>query len=257
MRILLVRFLRGKDEILSEDQRRNIIRIKNVIWTCIFLCVVFIWAPELQTLAFSLTAIAVAIVIATKELILCFSGSLMRMFTQPFRVGDWIGINGIYGEVIDVSALDTRVQELEFCQQTFAFTGRTIRIPNAWLLSYPVSNLHFMKEFVFKEFSIVVQYADLDPSVLFEKLQEISDGKYSAHEKEAATVLRKVSRKSGVSFDSPAPRIFLKTSDVGHNIFTVRLFLPMKTAHATATLITKEFLSFVHALKTEKKAALS
>ena len=71
LQVLLIRMVRGKKEVLSKDQRRWINLIKNGIIVSVLLALVLIWAPQLQTFALSLTAFAVALVVATKEMILC------------------------------------------------------------------------------------------------------------------------------------------------------------------------------------------
>ncbi|MGI9504675.1 MAG: mechanosensitive ion channel family protein, partial [Geminicoccaceae bacterium] len=75
-RWFLVRLVRGDDSVLHEEQRRWISRIKNSAVTLLLIGLVFVWLPELNTFALSITAFAVAFVIATKELILCISGTL-------------------------------------------------------------------------------------------------------------------------------------------------------------------------------------
>jgi small-conductance mechanosensitive channel len=65
----------------------------------LLLGLVLIWAPQLWTFALSLAAVAVEIVVATKEMILCISGSLMRASPRAFSVGDWIEVADVRGEV--------------------------------------------------------------------------------------------------------------------------------------------------------------
>ena len=65
----------------------------------------FIWAPKIQTFAVSLLAIALALVLATKEIITCVGGSVVRMLTNTYTFGDRIEIGGIRGNVLDHNAL--------------------------------------------------------------------------------------------------------------------------------------------------------
>src|SRR5690606_16118234 len=52
------------------------VQIRRAVVTSLILGLLVIWGSELRELAFSLVAVAVAIVIASKELILCFLGSI-------------------------------------------------------------------------------------------------------------------------------------------------------------------------------------
>lgn len=91
----------GNYGILYKDQRQWIIRIKNTSAALVLLALLFIWAPQLHTFAISIAAFAVALVIATKEMIMCFMGAIMRASSQPFNVGEWVTVDGVTGEVVD------------------------------------------------------------------------------------------------------------------------------------------------------------
>ena len=56
-----------------------------------------IWAQELRTLALSFVAIAAAIVVATKELLMCLSGTLLRSSSRNVSLGDRVEIAGVRG----------------------------------------------------------------------------------------------------------------------------------------------------------------
>ena len=55
----------------------------------ILLGLAMIWAAQIQTLALSMFAVAAAIVVATKELIMCLSGSILRSVTKQYSIGDY------------------------------------------------------------------------------------------------------------------------------------------------------------------------
>ena len=118
---------------------------------------VLIWAPQLRTLALSLTAVAVAIVVATKELILCISGSVMRASSRAFSVGDWIEVAGLRGEVTDHSLFVTTLQELGGGGQGWHYTGRTVVVPNSVFLSAPIRNHNLLRSFTFHTFALTVE----------------------------------------------------------------------------------------------------
>jgi hypothetical protein len=66
--------------------------VRNLSIAIVLFGLLSIWAEELRTLAVSLIAFAVAAVIATKELILCASGPLVRAAGDADGIGDRIEI---------------------------------------------------------------------------------------------------------------------------------------------------------------------
>ncbi len=118
--------------------RRWTASLRNALIVVAMIGLVMIWAPQLRTFALSLTAFAVASVIAMKELILCISGSALRTLSRAYAVGDYIEIGGRRGEVMDFNLLVTRLRELEGQEGSFHRTGRDIILPHSLLFTLPV-----------------------------------------------------------------------------------------------------------------------
>jgi len=253
LRVLLSRMVRRKVEILSPDQRRWITMVKNLVWVLIFLGVVMIWAPQLRTFALSLAAFVVAIVIATKEVILCFTGAFMRVSTAPFRLGDWITIDGISGEVVDINPFAVKVQEIEMVHGTYGFTGKIVQIPNSRYFVAPIENHSYLKQFKPHIFTIAIQDAVLDGSVLLARLREIVTRHVAAHKDEAAQNSRRIARKSGIALPDPAPQILFNGGDFNNLRFTIRAYLPTRSAVAITTAINEEFSALVSGLREQAR----
>jgi hypothetical protein len=87
-RTLLVRWI-SKDAALSmEAKRRWVVTVRNSMLFAFLVGLVVIWAHELQAFAVSIVALAAALVLATKELILCWSGAALRVGGKVYSVGD-------------------------------------------------------------------------------------------------------------------------------------------------------------------------
>ncbi|HEU0222998.1 MAG TPA: mechanosensitive ion channel family protein, partial [Paracoccaceae bacterium] len=132
----IVRLIRSRTSLPAEIQRWWVTLTRNSFNVLAVLGVIVIWAPEIEYFALSITAFAVALVIATKELILCVSGALWRGVARPFGIGDWVQIGTHFGEVIDESFLATVLQEID--QSECRYSGRTVAVPNSILLAAPV-----------------------------------------------------------------------------------------------------------------------
>ena len=246
LRFFLVKMIKRRSPILDKAQRRWINRINNSTLVLGFTILVFIWAPQLHTFALSLTAVAVAIVITTKEILMCLTGGFLRAAMKPFMIGHWIAIDDMTGEVMSINALGTVIQEIDTETKTYQFTGRTIEIPNSRFLTASIRNLNFFKNYLYHDITITVQHDNIDFDLLIKKLEEIVSFNFTPHEKGALAFNKIVEKKSAVDFADPSPQYFIKTSDLGHYTFTIKLFLPTLEAVKVDTEVKKQFLSYVY-----------
>lgn len=245
----LIRRVRKDDEIIGKEQRSWIIRIKNTAAILIVIGLILIWAPQLHTFALSITAFAVALVIATKEMILCLTGAIMRATSQQFRVGEWVTVDNVTGEVIDFDAFSFRLQEVDMEGKTYQFTGQTITVPNSKLFTSNVVNANFFKAYIFEDVRAVVQYADVDPAKAMDALKAISEKHFEPYKKDALAFNKKVRKRAGVDIGSAQPLYDLTTTELGHYHFHARLFLPTAQATVVGSDISREFLAFVHKMR--------
>lgn len=255
LRQLIIRAIRGKGEILNKDQRRMIVNTKNVTWGLVIAGLVMVWAPQIHTFALSITAFTVAVVIATKEILLCMTGAIYRVSNTPFKVGDWVTVEGVTGEVINTNALGFDLQVVDMKSGGYHFTGQTVTVPNSKFFTANIENANFTKSYVLQDIPLTVQYADLSADNLMKRLREITQKHYEPLREDAATFIRKIERKVGIDLPDAEPHFFLRTSDVGHNIFTVRQYVPTRDAARIASAITQEFLTYVHNAKKRQKKA--
>jgi small-conductance mechanosensitive channel len=253
IRSLLIRYIRKDSEVLDKDQRRWTIRIKNAAVIAIAVGLILIWAPQLQTLAISIAAFAVALVVATKEMILCLTGAIMRATSKPFKAGDWITVDGVTGEVIDMDAFSFQLQEVDMTGKTFQFTGRTITVPNAKLFTTNIENANFFKVYMYEEVRVAVQYNDINPQDALNALKEIAEKHFAPYRDDALAFNRKVRRRAGVDIGNGEPSFDLTTSELGHYQFHARVFVPTSIAAQTGADISKDFLTEIYNLR--QKAA--
>lgn len=229
VRIFIIHLIKRNTGILTERQRQWITRVKNLTWSMIFIGLISIWWTELSQFAFSIAAVAVALVIATKELILCFSGALMRAGSGMFSINDWIEVGQYRGEVIDYSIFSTTLQELDKAPNHYTFTGKTIVVPNSLFLSTPVKNLNFSKRYVFHSFNIIIESTLYTPTICDQIIQQIDmlsvdfievAKRYNAY----------IEKHTGVDFPGPEPRVILSTNEYAKHILTIIFFCPTEKA---------------------------
>lgn len=225
LRILITRYL--KKHIASTDLRRKWhVQIRNGLILLMILGLVIIWSNQLQAFALSIVAIAVAFVVATKELILCITGSILKTGSRSFNVGDRIQIKDFRGDVIDQNLLATTILEVGPGKITHQRTGRMTVIPNALFVSEPLINESFTNDYVLHVFTIPLKREDNWKEA--QKLVLKAANKYcKPYLEEVRKHMHQISEERGLEVPSVEPRITLQVPVAGEIHLIVRI--PAKT----------------------------
>lgn len=243
-RFLIGHWIKRGAHILQEQQRRQLFYLRSLLSGVFLLALVIIWAGQLQNLVLSLTAVMVALVIATKELLMCLSGFLLRSTGRLFSVGDWIECNGLRGEVTDHTLLSTTLLEIDVPEHGYGYTGRSLMLPNSMFLSHPVHTSAFARQYVQHWFTITIE-EPLDPVAATERLQHQTEQACTPFLDEARRINEAMNRRLGVEVTGPEPFVNVGTSDIGKTRFTVVLFCPTGRAAALEREIAGTFLRAV------------
>ncbi|TRX54000.1 mechanosensitive ion channel family protein [Thalassomonas sp. M1454] len=239
----IVRLIRKDHDFLNEKHRTWISRTKNMSVMFIIVLLLSLWWIELEKFAFSIAAVAVAIVIASKELILCISGSILRATSNAFIIGDWIRAGDNYGEVIEHNLLSTSLQEIDFENNNYNYTGKTVTIPNSQFLTHTVKNMNFMKRYVYHTFSITTDGA----INVFEAREHIFN-KMNEYTQDFIEVGKRynyvIEKRLGVDLPGEEPYIRITTTKLGDVKFTIILFCPTEQAVSLEQRITQDFMNF-------------
>jgi small-conductance mechanosensitive channel len=245
-RFLAVRRIRSGSHIIEDRQRRQLFYLRTVLTIAVLIGLLLIWAGALQNLLLSLTAVMVAVVIATKELLMCLSGFLLRTTGRLFSVGDWIECNGLRGEVTDHMLLSTALLELEPPENGYGYTGRTLNLPNSMFLVHPVHVSPFARRYVVHRFVITLAELNVDANTALKWLQARTERACEPFLEDARKVNESVDRKLGVDVEGPEPFVVAGSSDIGNLRFHVRIFCPREQAASVEREISGDFLSAVH-----------
>jgi small-conductance mechanosensitive channel len=196
-----------------EFRRKWIIQARLFSFLLLVSGLILIWGSEIKTIAFSLVALAVAIAIATKELLMCLMGSFLKTSTQAFRIGDRIEVSGIRGDVVDHGMVTTSLLEIGADHR---FSGRWVTLPNSIYLNHPVLNeslgqhhcLHGI-DFHFDQ----VKENWLEAYRLLEKLVHKEAEPYL---KSMGKLMQAYSQKRAIEAPSVEPSVDLDFSHPGH-----------------------------------------
>lgn len=241
LRALVVRAVaRSVDR--PELRRKWIVSIRNGVIVLVGAGLTAIWADALRTLAVSLLALAVALVIATKELLQSILASLMKAVTNPYSLGDRIEIGGYRGDVIDQSLLTTTILEVGPGKAFHMRTGRKITFPNGLLLSTGVVNESYTEHFVVHSFSIPLKLEE-DWQRAEQILLEAANEQCRDFLEAARESMRKLEETYGLDGLSVDPRVHVQVSDPGRLNLLVRFPAPVGRQGRIEQAIVRRFLT--------------
>ncbi|MEX2585253.1 MAG: mechanosensitive ion channel domain-containing protein [Balneolaceae bacterium] len=221
LRALTSRFIRR--HVASPELRRKwLVQSRNGLLLIFLLGIVSIWGAELRTLALSIVAIAVAFVVATKELILCITGSILKTAAGSFNIGDRIQVKDFRGDVVDQNLLATTIMEVGPGKLTHQRTGRLTVLPNALFVSEPVINESYTHDYVLHVFTVPFK-RDEDWQAAEKELLSAANHHCKPYLKQAREYMNKISDRRGLDIPSVDPRVTIQTPAAGEIHLIVRI----------------------------------
>ena len=242
LRLVVIRAILHSGSLPAETKRRWVLTIRNAMAFLFITGLIFIWAHELSTFAVSLVAIAVAVVLATKELILCLSGTVLRAGTNAYTLGDRIEIAGTRGNVVDQNLLATTVLEIGPGHSSSQYTGRAVVFPNSLLLSHPVVNETYMKEYIVDVLTIpLLSHEDWQHAEKI--LLQIAREECAPFMDEARLYMKQLEGKAWLDAPSVEPRVSLQLPEPGRINLLLRIPAPSHRTSRVEQAILRRFLT--------------
>ena len=241
VRSLAARYIR-RNVASAELRRKWLVNSRNGLLLLLLLGLAVIWGNELRTLALSIVAIAVAFVVATKELILCLTGSFLKSSASAFNLGDRIQIKDFRGDVIDHNLLATTIMEVGPGKSMHQRTGRMIVIPNALFVAEPIVNESFTQKYGFHVFSVPFRRED-DWDAARQALLEIAQRRCAPFIEQAREHMSRVGDQQGLGIPPVEPRVTLHVASATEVHLVVRLPVPAAQRSTIEQEILHEVLS--------------
>lgn len=242
LRLILTRLILGNERLLGEVRRRWLIHTRNVLVLIFFIGLIFIWAPQLRTFTVTLVAVAAAIAIATKELISCLGGSILRLSTNAFTIGDRIEIAGVRGNVVDHNVLTTTVLEIGPGQTSHQYTGRGMIIPNSIFLTKALTNETYTRKYVLHITRVPLTTQD-NWQTAEKILLEAAKAECKPYIKAAKHYMKQLEGRNWLDSPSVEPQVTLQFKEPGHLDLLLRLPCPPDRIARIEQAILRKFMS--------------
>ena len=239
-RALVVSFIRSRG-LAPTELRRLMATSRNAILFILAVATATVWFDELRTFAVSLVAVAAAIVIATKELIMGAGGTFLRTSGRIFDIGDRIEVAGLRGDVVDTALFTTTIIEIGPGRIGHHQTGRSVTLPNALLLTSPVVNESWSHPFIVHTFEVpVLRERALGTEPL---LLEACHDEAGVFVDDARRHFESRQRERGIEMPMLDPRVHIRIDDASKATLIVAVVVPARRKGVIEQGILRRFLS--------------
>jgi len=152
--------------------------------------------------------------VALKDFIVAFFGWFVLMGKNGIRVGDWVEINGVAGEVIEINLLRTVLLETGNWTSTGHPTGRKVSFVNSYAIEGHFFNFTTSGQWLWDEIHLVIP-ADRDPYAIIDDVQKAVAKETEASVREAEDEWKRITSRYRVRSVSAAPAVNLRPTASG------------------------------------------
>jgi hypothetical protein len=115
--------------------------------------------------------VGAGLTVALKDFIVAFIGWFVLMGRNGIRLGDWVEINGVSGEVVELNMFHTVLLETGNWTDAGHPTGRRVTFTNSFAIGGHYFNFSTSGQWLWDELSVVVPY-DRDPHAFAEAMRK-------------------------------------------------------------------------------------
>lgn len=153
--------------------------IEIIGYFLVVLITITYFTGNIKDFGLAIGLLTAGITITLQELILSIAGSFYIFFVRVYKPGDRIEINGIKGDVIDIDSIYTTMMEIGQWVTSDNYSGRIVKLSNAFVFKGPVYNYSQDFPFVWDEFNLPIRYGseiELTKEIIISVAQEKLSG---------------------------------------------------------------------------------
>jgi small-conductance mechanosensitive channel len=174
----------------------------------VLLILLVIFGPPNQLGTF-LGLAGAGLTVALKDFIVGFLGWFVLMRKNGIRLGDWVEINGVTGEVIEIGLFHTVLLETGNWTDSGHPTGRRVTFTNSYAIEGHYFNFSTSGQWLWDELQVVLPTGE-DPYPMIEAFQKRVLEATKEHAEEAARELKSAAGNRDIGSFSAEPSINLK-----------------------------------------------
>jgi small-conductance mechanosensitive channel len=195
-------------------------------------------------LATVLALAGAGLTVAMKDFIVAFFGWFVLMGKDGIRVGDWVEINGVGGEVLKVGLLHTVLLETGSWTDAGHPTGRQVSFVNSFAIEGHYFNFSTSGQWLWDEIEAQVPES-ADPYATGEALQKIAAEETAANAKLAETEWNRLTPSSDKRALSATPSLSVRPTGSGVNI-VLRYLTRANERHEVRARLSRAAVDLLH-----------
>jgi small-conductance mechanosensitive channel len=182
--------------------------------------------------------------VALKDFIVAFVGWFVLMGRNGLRVGDWVEINGVVGEVVEINLWHTVLLETGNWTDTGHPTGRKVAFMNSFAIEGHFFNFSTSGQWLWDEVEIMVP-SDQNPYPIINAIQKMVQKETQANAQSAEREWQKATSHYRVHSVSAAPAINLRPTTAGVEVH-VRYITRASERYLTRTKLYQALVELLH-----------
>lgn len=199
-----------------------------------------------SNLATVLALAGAGLTVALKDFIVGFLGWFVLMGKDGIRVGDWVEINGVGGEVLKVGPLHTVILETGSWTDAGHPTGRKVSFVNSFAIEGQYFNFSTSGQWLWDEIEVLVPEG-AEPYAIAEAIRKIAADETAKNAQLAEAEWNQVAPSASRSF-SAAPSLTVRPTALGVNV-VLRYITRANERHETRARLYRAIVELLHKKK--------
>ncbi len=245
------RFLTG---LISDRRRKRTLQViaRFVVQAVGVLLIILVLVGVPSQMSTILGLAGAGLTVALKDFIVAFFGWFALMGRNGIRVGDWVEIQGVVGEVAEISLLRTVLLETGNWNDAGHPTGRKVAFINSYAIEGHYFNFSTSGQWLWDELQILVPSSQ-NPYPILESIQKLVVAATQENVHKAEEEWQRAAHRERIGAVSAAPAINLRPTTSGVEVH-VRYITRAQERYATRTKLYQEVVALLHQKQPEAVA---
>lgn len=224
------------------QQMRVIAAVVLQVTAIALILLVFFGVPSQISTVIGLATAGLTVVL--KDFIVSFFGWFTLMGKNGIRVGDWVEINGVSGEVVEVGFLKTMLLESGNWTDTGHPTGRQVAFSNSFAMEGHYFNFSTAGQWLWDELAVTLPSTG-DPYMMAEEIRKLVERETEADFAKAAEDWERVTSRYRASAFSAKPSVHLRPTGAGLEV-VVRYITHAPRRYETRSKLFEVIVDLMH-----------